>query len=51
MLDDHVYRQPPYRAGEDWLEMRLMSFGDISLEEFFEQVRDNLYENVYGVNL
>ena len=51
VLDDHVYRQPPYRAGEDWLEMRLMSFGGISLEEFFEQVRDNLYENVYGVNL
>lgn len=48
-LDDHVYCQPPYRNGGEWLEMRLMTYGDVGLEHSFEQVKNCLHENVYGV--
>ena len=48
-LDNHVYHQPPYRSGGDWLEMRLMTYGDIDLGNSFEQVKNCLYKYVYGV--
>ncbi len=47
-LDDHIYFQPPYRAGEQSLEMRLMSYGCLDLKQSFEEVRRNLYLYVYG---
>lgn len=49
VLDNHIYYQPPYRQGEDSLEMRLMSFGDIDLQESFEEVRNSIHRYVYGV--
>lgn len=49
VLDDHVYYQPPYREGESFLEMRLMTYGDIDLDQLFEEVRDNIHRHVYGV--
>lgn len=48
-LDDHVYHQPPYREGGEWLEMRLMTHGDLDLDLSFEQVRDCVHRHVYGV--
>jgi len=48
-LDDHSYQQPPYRQGESWLDMCLMSYGDINLMEQFETVKQYLYKYVYGV--
>lgn len=48
-LDSHTYFQPPYREGEQSLEMRLMSYGDLNLKQSFEEVRRNLYRYVYGV--
>ncbi|MDH6303478.1 ribosomal protein S18 acetylase RimI-like enzyme [Parabacteroides sp. PF5-5] len=48
-LDDHAYTQPPYAKGSDWLPMYLMSYGKINLNESFEQVKGELYKNVYGV--
>lgn len=49
VLDHHTYFQPPYRQGEDWLEMRLMTHGDIDMEESFENIKTVIHENVYGV--
>ena len=48
-LDNHVYHQPPYREGGEWLEMRLMTYGNVDLEYSFEQVKNCLHRNVYGV--
>lgn len=47
-FDSHTYFQPPYRKGEQPLEMRLMIHG--SLDCSFEEVRRNLYRHVYGVD-
>lgn len=49
VLDNHAYRQPPYREGDSWLEMRLMAYGPLALETSFERVRDLIYHHVYGV--
>lgn len=49
VLDHHSYQQPPYREGDSWLEMRLMTHGPLDLEASFETVRDLLYRHVYGV--
>jgi len=48
VLDDHEYHQPPYRNGESWLEMRLMSFGQLELDSSFEKVKDRIYKHVYN---
>lgn len=49
-IDNHVYFQPPYRETDGWLEMRLMSFGKIDLEESFNNIRNCLYQNVYSIS-
>lgn len=49
ILDDHVYYQPPYRQGESFLEMRLMTYGDIDMKQSFEEVKDCIHRHVYGV--
>lgn len=48
-LDQHLYYQPPYQEGGETLEMRLMTYGKIDLAIFFEQVKQTLYTQVYGV--
>lgn len=48
-LHHHVYHQPPYRQGEDWLEMRLMTHGNIPLAQSFEKVKSVIHQNVYGI--
>lgn len=48
-LHPHVYHQPPYREGEGWLEMRLMTHGNIPLAESFEKVKSVIHQNVYGI--
>lgn len=47
VLDNHKYFQPPYRKGESLLEMRLMTYGKLDLNQSFEEVRDTIYRNVY----
>lgn len=49
-LHDNVYYQPPYRKGEEELEMRLMSLGYICWDErTFEKIKGLIYSHVYGV--
>ena len=51
-LDHHVYFQPPYRPGDDWLEMRLMTYGalDLDADHAFDRVKSTIHRYVYGVN-
>ncbi len=49
VLDHHTYFQPPYRSGEAFLEMRLMTYGELNLERSFERLKAILYQNVYKV--
>ncbi|MDL2265293.1 GNAT family N-acetyltransferase [Parabacteroides sp. OttesenSCG-928-G07] len=49
-LNSDVYYQPPYRKGEEKLEMRLMSLGDIDQgKDAFEKMKGLIYTHVYGV--
>ena len=48
-LDSQRYIQPPYRSGGPSLELRLMSYGFLDLTQRFAEVRDALYQKVYGV--
>lgn len=48
-LDHHAYRQPPYRPGGEWLDLVLMSYGNIDLDKLYEDVKNNLYIHVYNV--
>lgn len=50
-LDNQIYFQPPYREGESWLEMRLMTFGEINLKQSFEKVKNCIHKNVYGIRI
>ena len=43
------YRQPPYRTGDKWLPMKLMSYGKVKWLRIAELVRDTIYSEVYGV--
>ncbi|MDR1644826.1 MAG: GNAT family N-acetyltransferase [Tannerellaceae bacterium] len=43
------YLQPPYRKGDAWLPLCLMSYGDIDLGQNFDAIRRTLYQYVYGV--
>lgn len=47
-FDHHEYLQPPYRKGDDWLPMRLMSIGGIDLSAHYETVRKEIYRFVYN---
>lgn len=48
VLQNEEYSQPPYRKGDEWLEMRLMTNGG-SLPLGFDSVRDTIHANVYGI--
>lgn len=48
-LLDLEYRQPPYRAGESFLPLRLMSNRPEWVQGRFEAVRADIYRTVYGV--
>lgn len=51
VLDNHIYYQPPYRKDETWLEMRLMTHGEIDLDQSFEKVKHHIHKNVYSVTI
>lgn len=44
-----AYRQPPYREGDEWLPMKLMSYGNFKWLKMAEAMRDTIYREVYGV--
>ena len=44
-----AYKQPPYREGDEWLPMKLMSYGNFKWLKMAEAMRDTIYREVYGV--
>jgi ribosomal protein S18 acetylase RimI-like enzyme len=48
-LWEHPYLQPPYREGDGYLPMWLMSHGNLACEHDFDEVRQTLYKEVYNV--
>ncbi|MDR1601470.1 MAG: GNAT family N-acetyltransferase [Tannerella sp.] len=44
-----LYLQPPYSPDKHPVPLSLMSFGNIDLEKQFDDVRNTLYSEVYGV--
>lgn len=49
VLDEHPYQQPPYREGDPWLDLRLMYFGIMDFAPLYEEVREQIYKQVYKV--
>ena len=48
--NDYDYTQPPISKGKQPVPLRIMSYGKALTEAEFTQVRDVLYQTVYGVN-
>lgn len=48
-LNHQSYQQPPYRSHEGWLDMLLMSYGDIDVNRDFSRIKDNIYRHVSGL--
>lgn len=46
---DRNYRQPPYRKGETALTLLIMTTDTAFAENHFDEIRDSIYTNVYGV--
>lgn len=46
-LWEKPYQQPPYKAGDGYLPMRLMAYGNLDEEKDFETVKECLYREVY----
>lgn len=47
-LWERPYLQPPYKAGDDFLPMRIMAYGDIDCEKEFDNVKKRIYREVYS---
>lgn len=41
------YKQPPYRAGDEWRKMFLMAWGGLDAAREFGAVKKAIYKNVY----
>ena len=48
-LWDNDYLQPPYRKGDEYLPLYLMSYGVIDADKEYEDVKDKIYTEVYQV--
>lgn len=48
-LDTHPYRQPPYRSGGEWLDLYLMTYGNLDMDRMYEVVKERLYKQVYRI--
>ncbi len=49
VLWDNPYLQPPYRSEETFLPMQLMAQGKINCKEDYPEVKQCIYNNVYGI--
>lgn len=49
ILQNYPYEQPPYRDGDEWFPMKIMSFQTEDFtEDTFLQVKSTIYQEVYG---
>lgn len=48
ILWEKPYMQPPYKAGDDYLPMRLMAYGNLQCDKDYENVKEHIYREVYN---
>lgn len=49
VLQPHSYLQPPYRDGDEWFPMKLMTLGTPHIPlETHEKIKQTIYQEVYG---
>lgn len=47
-LEKHFYLQPPYREGDKWFPLKLMTFGIEDIESLFLFIKTQIYHHVYN---
>lgn len=47
VLQEIPYLQPPYRPGDEWFPLRLMTYGTVEMDKEFPTIRDMIYREVY----
>ena len=48
-LQDIQYQQPPYRKGDDWFPMKLMTLRDKNFSSEFERIKESIYKEAYNL--
>lgn len=48
LWEDIPYQQPPYRKDENPVPMKLMTYGNIDLNKHLQEVREDIYRDVYN---
>ena len=49
ILHDQPYLQPPYRKGDEWFPLKLMSYGNINMDRMFNLIKERIYKEVYNI--
>ena len=47
ILQDIHYLQPPYRKGDSWFPLKLMTYGEIDMANQYEFIKNKIYKYVY----
>ena len=48
-LHELEYEQPPYHLNDEWLPMKLMTFGNINMKNNYKTIKQTIYREVYEV--
>lgn len=48
-LWEKEYLQPPYKAGDSYLPMHIMAYGNLECEKAFDEIKNLIYREVYNV--
>ncbi|MEG1660128.1 MAG: GNAT family N-acetyltransferase [Bacteroides sp.] len=47
LLWEKEYRQPPYKAGDDFLPLHLMVYGNLVCDKDFDEIKTRIHREVY----
>lgn len=49
VMHEYPYLQPPYRKGDQWFPLKLMTFGNIDMQKMYIHIKEHIYKKVYNV--
>ena len=49
VMQDIHYQQPPYRKGDQWFPMKLMTFREKNFPLEFERIKGSIYKEAYNL--
>lgn len=49
IIQDVPYQQPPYRKGDKWFPMKLMTLRDLNFSSEFERIKESIYKEAYNI--